>query len=166
VARYSATGYVDIKSPLKRGVVRYSESGCVMHIKYKQDLRELSKDLRNNSTLSEVILWSYLKGRKMLGYKFNRQRVIGKYIVDFFCYELMLAIEIDGSSHGEMENLKYDEKRQEELEKKGIRFLRFGDSYIKKDISGVLGAISSWIRDDVLASADTPRPRVLGHPSY
>lgn len=81
----------------------------------------------------------------MEGYDFHRQKPIGNYIVDFFCEELMLAIEIDGVSHDE----KYycDIKRQKELEKFGIRFLRFQDIDVKRNLEGVLVMIKGWIEE-------------------
>ena len=79
----------------------------------------------------------------MRGYKFLRQRPMDDYIVDFFCPELMLAIEIDGSTHVGKEN--YDKKRQERLEGLEIHFLRFYDSDIKINIEGVLEKIGGWI---------------------
>lgn len=77
-------------------------------------------------------------------YDFHRQKPIGNYIVDFFCKELMLAIEIDGVSHDE----KYyrDIERQKEIEKYGIKFLRFQDIDVKINLEGVLAAIRGWIK--------------------
>ena len=91
---------------------------------YNPELKDLAKDLRKNMTFSEVLLWNELKQNKM-GYDFDRQRPIGNYIVDFYCKDLGLAIEIDGNTH--IYKYDYDEKRQAELEKLGIRFLRFED---------------------------------------
>lgn len=68
-------------------------------IPYKPYLKQLARNLRNNSTVSEIILWKYLQGKQMKGYDFHRQKPLGNYIVDFYCNELMLAIEIDGDSH-------------------------------------------------------------------
>lgn len=68
-------------------------------IPYDPKLKMLVRKLRNNSTLSEVLLWLELKGKQMKGYDFHRQKPIDNYIVDFFCHELMLAIEIGGISH-------------------------------------------------------------------
>jgi len=79
----------------------------------------------------------------MLGYDFDRQRLIHNYIVDFFCSELMLAIEIDGISH-ELKS-KEDEIRQKILESLGIRILRFYDSDVKKNLDGVVTSIRNWI---------------------
>ena len=71
-------------------------------------LKELAKELRLNMTLSEVLLWNELKQKQMLGFDFDRQRPIGNYIVDFYCKELSLAIEIDEKSH--FNKYDYDEK--------------------------------------------------------
>ena len=68
-------------------------------ILYNQDLKKLAGQLRKNMTLSEVLLWNELKQKKMLGYDFDRQRPIDNFIVDFYCKELQLAIEIDGDTH-------------------------------------------------------------------
>ncbi len=79
----------------------------------------------------------------MKGYDFHRQKPIGNYIVDFFCSDLMLAIEIDGISHDEKNNK--DIKRQKQIENLGISFLRFNDIDVKKNIEGVVVAIEKWI---------------------
>ena len=68
-------------------------------IPYNPKLKELARELRNNSTKAEIILWLKLKNKQLYGYDFHRQKPIDNYIVDFFCQELMLAIEVDGYSH-------------------------------------------------------------------
>ena len=70
-----------------------------MRIYYNPKLKNLARTLRNNSTLSEVLLWNHLKGKQMKGYDFHRQKPLDNYIVDFFCPKLRLIIEIDGESH-------------------------------------------------------------------
>ncbi|MDD3006873.1 MAG: DUF559 domain-containing protein [Candidatus Pacebacteria bacterium] len=114
-------------------------------IPYNPKLKQLAKNLRNHSTLSEVLLWEHLKSKRMEGYDFHRQKLIGNYIVDFFCEELMLAIEIDGVSHDE----KYycDIERQKDLEKFGVRFLRFQDIEVKRNMEGVVEAIKRWTEE-------------------
>ena len=107
------------------------------------ELKELAKELRRNMTLSEVLLWNELKQKQMLGFDFDRQRPIGNYIVDFYCKELSLAIEIDGKSH--FNKYDYDEKRQGELEKLGIKILRFEDIKVKREMLNVLREIKYWI---------------------
>ena len=67
------------------------------------------------------------KGKQRLGYDFDRQRPIDQFIVDFYCKDLMLAIEVDGDSHDHEDSAGYDVKRQKRLEELGIRFLRFDD---------------------------------------
>ena len=112
-------------------------------IPYNPKLKQIARNLRNHSTFSEILLWNELKGKKVRGFDFHRQRPIHQYIVDFFCSELFLAIEIDGSSHeGRSE---YDEERQKELEALGVRFLRFSDSDVKQNLSGVVETIQDWI---------------------
>ena len=113
------------------------------YLPYNPKLIELAKQLRNNSTLAEVLLWNELKNRKLKGYRFIRQKPIGNYIVDFFCKELFLAIEIDGSTHHDKG--EEDIKRQEELEKLGIKFLRFNDKDVKNNIGDVVQSIVDWI---------------------
>jgi very-short-patch-repair endonuclease len=98
-------------------------------IPYNPKLKPLARKLRNNSTLSEVLLWNKIR-KKALGYEFHRQVPISEYIVDFYCHELMLAIEIDGSTHDY--NFDYDSNRQKALEELGIRAIRFLDAEVKK----------------------------------
>ena len=112
-------------------------------ISYKPYLKELAKQLRQNSTLSEVILWNELKNKQRLGYDFDRQKPIDAFIIDFYCKELQLAIEIDGDSH----NYSFDEdrKRQFVLERLGVRFLQFDDREVKKELNNVVRTIEEWI---------------------
>jgi very-short-patch-repair endonuclease len=115
-----------------------------MKLSYDPALRKLARELRKNSTLSEVLLWRQLKAGQRLGFDFDRQKPVDRYIIDFFSHELMLAIEIDGDSH----TLKgpADDRRQERLESLGIRFLRFDDKQVKTNLDGVVLAIDAWIR--------------------
>ena len=114
-----------------------------MKIHYDKPLKKLSRKLRNNSTLSEVLLWNELKGRKMLGYQFMRQKPIDKYIVDFYCSRLKLIIEIDGTTHYFKE--EQDKFRQSELEKLDLVFLRFDDLEVKFQMEKVLSELRNWI---------------------
>ncbi|MCF6157693.1 MAG: endonuclease domain-containing protein [wastewater metagenome] len=119
---------------------------------YSPKLKEVARRLRKSGTLSEVLLWRYLKGKQVLGYDFDRQKPIDNYIVDFFCNELMLAIEIDGVSH---ENKGEEDRiRQSRLESLGVRFLRFYDSDVKGNIQGVVTTIEEWIK----TNESTPDP--------
>ena len=101
-------------------------------------LKNLSRQLRNNITLAEVLLWQNIKG-KSYGYEFHRQVPIDEFIVDFYCHELYLAIEIDGSTHDY--NFDIDKYRQKKLESLGISFIRFSDNDVKRNINDVLRAL-------------------------
>jgi very-short-patch-repair endonuclease len=125
-------------------------------IPYNPDLKDLARELRKNMTLSEVLLWNELRNKNMLGYDFDRQRPIGNYIVDFYCKELFLAIEIDGDTHLYRDD--NDDKRQKELENLGVRFLRFEDIEIKKNMWNVLRVIEDWI----IKNKPTPGPSEEG----
>ena len=112
-------------------------------IPYKPYLKELAKQLRQNSTLSEVLLWNELRNKQLLGLDFDRQKPLGSYIVDFYCKELMLAIEVDGDSHDYQ--YEQDTVRQQELEELGICFLRFDDLEVKRDMDNVLRTLKTWV---------------------
>ncbi|MDX5481117.1 MAG: endonuclease domain-containing protein [Hymenobacteraceae bacterium] len=113
------------------------------YIPYKPHLKELARQLRNNSTLGEVLLWKELKGGAMLGRDFHRQKPLDSFIVDFYCPALQLAIEVDGDSHDY--SFEQDKTRQERLEKLGVRFLRFTDRQVKQDMANVLREIEQWV---------------------
>jgi len=112
-------------------------------IPYKPALIEKARKLRNNSTFTEIMLWNYLKNKQMKGYDFHRQKAIDKFIVDFFCVELMLAIEVDGESH--YGNEERDRYRQNQLEKLGVNFLRFKDMEVRHRLDKVIENIEDWI---------------------
>ena len=122
-------------------------------IPYNPKLKDLARKLRKDMTLSEVLLWQELKQKQMLGHDFDRQKPIDNYIVDFYCKKLMLAIEIDGDSHTWEGALEKDEERQRRLESLGVRFLRFDDLDVKKNMPYVLNTIHDWIMEN--ESTDT-----------
>ena len=126
-------------SPLIKGV-----RGVVMKLYYNQQLTTLSRELRKNSTLDEVLLWKELKNKKT-GYPFMRQKPILSYIVDFYCAPLRLAIEIDGSTHDV--KIESDIVRQSALEKLGIVFLRFSEGEVRNNLDGVVLQIAEWIKE-------------------
>ncbi|WP_374111838.1 endonuclease domain-containing protein [Phormidium yuhuli] len=115
---------------------------------YNPKLKEIAQQLRKNMTTPEIRLWNHLKRRQMQGFDFDRQRPIDEYIVDFYCKQLMLAIEIDGSSHDSEEAQEQDRYRQARLEALGVRFLRFTNWQVMHETDGVLRAIRQWIRDN------------------
>ena len=117
------------------------------YIDYNKDLKSFSRELRNNSTLGEILLWNQLKAGKMLGYKFNRQKPLGNFIVDFYCKKLNLVIEVDGYSH----NDKYEKDidREKELIKMGMSILRFTEQRCRKDMLNVVRGIEGWIEENI-----------------
>jgi len=108
--------------------------------------KTLRKKLRNNTTDSERKLWQALRKNQILGYKFTRQYGIGKYVVDFYCSFLRLAIELDGSQHMEEENKLYDEKRTEFLNLQKIKVVRFYDNDVFNNLPGVVERIIQIIK--------------------
>lgn len=96
-------------------------------------------------TFSEVKLWNELKNGKMMGYDFDRQRPIGNYIVDFYCKDLQLALEVDGITHLDEKVILKDEVRQDELEMLDVKFLRFDALAVVNNIGDVIREIENWI---------------------
>lgn len=115
-----------------------------MKIYYNPKLKQFFRDLRNNSTLAEIIFWNEVKARKLMGYQFMRQKPIGDYIVDFFCSKLRLIVEIDGESHIGKE--EYDRKRQQDLEDLGLTVLRFDDLEVRQNLGGVIRKVEEYIK--------------------
>ncbi len=120
-------------------------------IHYNRKFKERARELRKNRNVSEVILWKYIR-KKQLGYQFLRQRPIQNYIVDFYCKELILAIEIDGPIHEKQP--EDDILRQHILESFGITFIRFNDNDVRNNIDYVLRDI----RKDILRLAQASPP--------
>ena len=114
-------------------------------IPYNPALKQLARNLRNNSTKSEVLLWLQLRDKQMMGYDFHRQKPIDNYILDFFCYELMLGIELDGITHAFEDVVKNDMVRDSRLNELGITILRFNTIDVFKDMANVVRAIEGYI---------------------
>ncbi len=91
------------------------------------------------------MLWNQLRKKQVKGYDFHRQKPMDNYIVDFFCSELMLAIEVDGESH--YGNEERDEVRQKRLEKLGVSVLRFDDLEVRHNLDIVVKKIEEWIEE-------------------
>jgi very-short-patch-repair endonuclease len=110
-------------------------------IPYKPYLKVLARKLRNNGTLGEVLLWRELNNKQFYGYDFHRQKPLLDYIVDFYCAELNLIIEIDGQYHTYEEQYKLDLLREKELEAYNLTILRFTEHEVRKDMFNVLRTI-------------------------
>ncbi|MGO4819435.1 endonuclease domain-containing protein [Flavobacterium sp. W22_SRS_FP1] len=128
-------------------------------IRYNPKLKEFARQLRNDSTRTEIFLWLKLKGKHMYGYDFHRQKPIDNYILDFFCYELMLGIEVDGYSHQFLEVYTKDGVKEKRMNELGISVLRFSDEQVLKDMENVIRAIEFYIFE---YEKHTPSPRNRG----
>ena len=116
-------------------------------IPYNPNLKELARELRKNATKAEKVLWKSLSGKQCFGYDFHRQKPLGNFIVDFFCQELMLVIEVDGVSHNKPVVQVRDKEKEAFLNGLGITVLRFQDSEIYPDNRDVLDAIERYVRE-------------------
>jgi len=111
-----------------------------------QELIAQSRRMRANPTPAEALLWSKLRKRKLGGYRFLRQRIIGPYIVDFYCAELNLIVEIDGPIHDFQK--EYDEERTVYLENLGKKVIQFGNIEIQKNLEEILAKIEKHCHSD------------------
>ena len=102
-----------------------------------------SRSLRRDSTDAEKKLWRKLRARQLAGAKFRRQHPLGPYILDFYCAEARLAIELDGGQHAFEEQSRHDEQRSRYLAEQGIQELRFWNNEVLKNTEGVLQKIWS-----------------------
>jgi|GEM_PF-145634 len=120
----------------------------------KKSLKEVRKELRNNPTQAESLLWKNLKGKKLMGKKFRRQHSFGDYIMDFYCPEEKLAVELDGAPHFTEEGKQADQERDAVLDSYGIQVLRFENKEVMENMHGVLGRI----KEKLTSSKTTPPP--------
>ena len=128
-------------------------------IPYNPKLKALARKLRKDMTFGEVLLWNELKDDKFWGFDFDRQRCIDNYIVDFYCKDLMLAIEIDGMSHNFEGAFVKDEIRQSRLESLGVTFIRFTETEVKNDMQNVIRALEGKIIEIVKLNKDIKLPQ-------
>jgi very-short-patch-repair endonuclease len=120
---------------------------------YTPKLTQYARQLRNHPTQSERILWRYLKGDQ-LGYDFHRQKPIGFYIADFFCFQLKLVIELDGITHHDLHVQKKDARKTAHIEKMGVTVMRFKDEEVFDDVGQVIEKIKAFIKE--VEAKDTP----------
>jgi very-short-patch-repair endonuclease len=126
---------------------------------YEKNLKELSKQLRENMTDAERHLWVKIRRRQIKGHQFFRQKPIGEYIADFYSKSARLVIEVDGGQHFTDEKIKYDRTRDEYMTSLGLRVLRFNNAEVLTNIEGVVERIGveislSWERKSPLMGAE------------
>ena len=110
-------------------------------LKYNPRLKNIARQLRENMTDSERLLWSRLRGKQIRGIQFYRQKPIGNYIVDFYAPKATLVIEVDGSQHKENQHHENDICRDNFLSEANIKVLRFNNNEVLKNIDEVLEVV-------------------------
>jgi 3-oxoacid CoA-transferase B subunit/3-oxoacid CoA-transferase A subunit len=119
-------------------------------------LKEFSERMRNNPTKAEEVLWEALSGKKLEGYKFRRQHIIGQYIADFVCLKEGLIIEIDGLIHQMPDNVVSDKERTDWLEKEGFQVVRFSNDDVLLNRSEVLNNIETILKKKTAIKVTPP----------
>ncbi|CAN5265546.1 hypothetical protein BH23BAC3_BH23BAC3_11650 [soil metagenome] len=148
--------------PIKERPPSKGARGDDSNLYYNKRLKLLARQLRNNSTKSEIRLWTELLRGKKTGYTFLRQRPVLNYISDFLCKDLKLIIELDGYSHDFEQQWKKDKQKQHELEDAGFKILRFSDDLVMNDLRYVESEIMYWIDKLEPGEGQNPSPPLKG----
>lgn len=119
-------------------------SGVVLLQRVEEYKKRQARSLRKNMTEAERVLWEHLRNRKLDGLKFRRQQIIEGFIVDFFCHELKLVIELDGEIHDTSEQREIDEHRKKVFKLRGLKEVRFKNNNVLNNISSVLNTIKNY----------------------
>ena len=144
------------KFPFSEGVAVRRTDGVVKwnELPFNPNLKERAKELRKAGNLSEVLLWEQVKNKQLLGLDFDRQKIIGNYIVDFYCKGLGVVVEIDGISHdGKVE---YDKERDAYLKSLGLKVIHISDLDVKKNLNSVIELLKSELKTPRQATPATP----------
>ncbi|MBL8097713.1 MAG: homocysteine S-methyltransferase family protein [Anaerolineales bacterium] len=150
-----------LPSPNGRGQGEGESKPIKQNPRLPEELKERIRELRQNATEAEQLLWQLLRNRAVHDAKFRRQHPIKGYILDFYCHDAKLAIELDGSGHLKDKQIKHDEERTKILNEQEIRVLRFWNSDVLNNTETVLNEI--WIAlDEASATALTPNPSPVG----
>ncbi|HEY6095899.1 MAG TPA: ATP-dependent RNA helicase HrpA [Gallionellaceae bacterium] len=147
----------DTTSPLSpRGRAR--EGGSAHHPPLPETLKQHARELRKNATDAEQLMWQLLRRNQILGCGFRRQHLLGEYVLDFYCHEARLVVELDGGQHNEGAQQKYDETRTRYLNGQGLTVLRFWNNEVLENTEGVLQAIYDGLKAKLPAGLDSPSP--------
>jgi very-short-patch-repair endonuclease len=127
-----------------------------------KNLTSLARNLRKRDTWAEKLLWSWLRDRRFSAYKFRRQQTFGPHILDFFCMEAFLNIELDGSQHGRPDQKQKDETRDAWLAQAGVKVLRFWNARLRLEKEAVRNTIWQALQESSPHSLpDYCRPMIL-----
>lgn len=116
-----------------------------MHVGAKPELFRYAQEMRKNPTESEKTLWNILRKFRYKGYIFRRQHPVDIFIADFYCHKLKLIVEVDGDIHESDQSMEYDDGRSAELEKYGLRIIRFSNDQVLKETDKVASQILTYI---------------------
>ena len=119
----------------------------------KPSVFEKANELRKNMTETEKILWCALRRKNLKGYRFRRQHPIDRFIVDFYCHKAKLVVEVDGKIHNKVQQKEYDVGRSVELEKFGLKVIRFTNDEVKSNLHEVISQIERQLYDEPEASS-------------
>ncbi|MBR2234667.1 MAG: DUF559 domain-containing protein [Prevotella sp.] len=122
--------------------------------------KEYRQLLRRTETPSERMLWKYLRGKQLDGYRFRQQHGFGPYVLDFYCPSIRLCIELDGHVHDSVEAQKKDKERSEYLNYYQIHVIRFRNEEVEQEIQMVLKKIREFINNIINPKTvvQTPNP--------
>jgi very-short-patch-repair endonuclease len=118
-----------------------------MYFRATKSAMESARLLRNDMTYNEKLLWEKLKGKQIGGVRFRRQHPISFFIADFYCHEAMLVVEVDGEIHNN--NLDYDDGRSAEMEKFGIKVIRFTNIEVENSMIEVINRIETVVNERI-----------------
>jgi len=110
-----------------------------------KNLKMFARSLRKNMTDAEILVWSKIRRKQIKGCQFYRQKIIGNYIVDFFCPAAKLVVEIDGGQHYSEEGMERDGIRDDHLARLGLAVLRFSDREVFENTDAVLEKIYGYL---------------------
>ncbi len=110
-------------------------------------IKQFARELRQRQTDAEQLLWSLLRGRRLGGFKFRRQHPFRGYILDFYCEEIRLVVELDGGQHNTEQGKSYDSRRSDLLRQEGIRVLRFWNHEVLTETESILEVIWAALHD-------------------
>ena len=117
------------------------------------EIKQRARVMRRNPTPAEDMLWKRIRRKQVGGFRFRRQFAIERFIVDFYCFEARLVLEIDGAIHDEPGHAEYDNQRQQYLEALGMRVLRFTNAQVTNDAEAVVEFIRDWLSQNVACHA-------------
>ncbi len=153
-------------SPRERVGVRGEDPAAGKHPKTLMpgELLHLARTLRHNSTDAENLMWQLLRGRQIAGAKFRRQHPIEPYVLDFYCHELELAVEVDGGQHNELAGRVHDARRDAFLVNKGLKTLRFWNNQVLAETEAVLEAVYQAVMELRAAGSSPTGPSPIPLP--